>query len=219
VSRWIDVTAPLTGETPTWPGDPLLQVERVADLARGDEATVSRVAFSAHLGTHVDAPLHYLAGGADVAALPIDVLCGPCRVVSVPGSTAIDRAALEALQVPRHVPRLLLATVARRRHTTGFDTAFRGLTVDAAAWLVDRGIVLVGTDAPSIGPYENGADTHRVLLGAGVVVVENVDLRGVAPGPYDLWCLPLPLVGLEASPARVILSRQGDARDDRAGSA
>jgi arylformamidase len=165
-----DLTVPVRTGMPVYPGDPEVRLERV-----GESPAVSRLDFGVHTGTHVDAPLHFLAGAAGADQLPLDVLIGPCEVVA--GSGAAERVLIkDALEL---------------------DGA-------AAQALVDQGVRLVGVDRMSVGD----AEAHRILLGAGVVVVEGLDLSAVEPGPYELYCLPLKLVGSDGAPARTILARR-----------
>jgi arylformamidase len=206
-----DATVPLRPELPTYPGERGARLELVKALARGDKADVRELTLGIHTGTHVDAPAHFIAGGKTVEALPLEVLVGPCRVVDVEAAPHCTAAALEAA-VGRDVPERLLL---RTRNSTGpapvwaspqFETGFAAIAHDGAQWLVERGVKLVGVDYLSIEPFEAPEPlTHRILLGAGVVAIEGLDLRAVPAGAYRLHCLPIPLVGAEGAPARVLL--------------
>jgi arylformamidase len=200
-----DVTLPILPEMPVWPGDSPVTLERVASMERGDSANVSRLACSAHTGTHVDAPVHFIADGTDVASLPLDALVGPASVVAVPDANAITSQMLDQLNLPRHVSRLLFKTRNSDRPRDRFREDFVALTSDAGEWVIQHGIRLVGVDGPSVEQFGGGVLMHLALLGAGVVILEGMDLRHVPPGNYTLYCLPLKLVGSDGSPARVIL--------------
>ena len=180
---WIDVSVPLGPRTAVWPGDPPVEIERVQDLDRGDEATVTRITMSTHAGTHVDAPSHYLKGGATLDTMPLGVGLGPARVARYEGDVVALR--------PRRGERLLLRT--------GRPDAALG--IEAARIIAALPLRLVGIDTMSIGD----ADVHRVLLAAGVWIVESLDLSHAPPGRYDLVCLPLRIAGAAAAPARVAL--------------
>jgi len=206
----LDITLTLSPNLPVWPGDPPVEVARVSDLAAGDPWSLTRLGTSAHAGTHVDAPAHFLADGATVEALDLDALIGPARVVALPDIDAIDASALEALELPPSTERLLLRTANSDRRARGVPESeiladFVALAADGARWLVERGLRLVGIDGPSIAPLDDIDAPHRVLLGAGLVIVEGLDLAQAAPGDYELLCLPLKLAGADGAPARVVL--------------
>ena len=200
----IDISVPLQPGMVVWEGDPPFRIEQAASMPAGEEFNVTRLDLSTHTGTHLDAPLHFVDGGATVDSIPLETLYGPCHVVdaaSVGGQ--LDAAALGGLDLPPG-ERLLFKTrngALWERETFSWD--FTALTADGAEALVERGVRLVGIDYLSIGDF----DAHRVLLGAGVVPLEGLDLRAVEPGPYTLVCLPLKLVGVEGSPARALLVR------------
>jgi arylformamidase len=192
----IDISRPLSPATPVWPGDPPVVVEPMARVEAGDPADVSRLALGTHTGTHVDPPAHFFPGEPAVDALPLDVLMGPAVVAQFdPGP--IDGTALESTALPRGPSRLLLKT--------GGDAG--AVTPDGARWLVERGVRLVGADTLSIEPETRDYPVHRILLGAGVVIVEGLDLAPVAPGPYELVCLPLRIAAGDGAPARAVLIR------------
>ncbi len=208
-----DVTVMLREGLPTWPGEPGIRLTQDKFLARGDPSNVRSLSMGIHTGTHLDAPEHFLAGGATVEELPLDVLIGPCTVVDVPADPHVSAAALDAcFPAGRPVPERLLL---RTRNSTGpspvwahagFQEGFAAIGHDAARWLADRRVRLVGVDYLSVEPFEATEPlTHRILLGAGMILVEGLDLRAVPPGRYTLHCLPLRLQGAEGAPARVVL--------------
>jgi arylformamidase len=204
---WIDVSLPLTANLPTWPGDPPFQLRRVQSIAAGDAANVSELSCVVHTGTHVDAPLHFIDGAAAVESLPLDALMGPCTVVGAdPGQGELLPADLPRLP---DSTRILFRTPNSRRWSqpaAGFARDFAAVGEALAAELVRRGTRLVGVDYLSVEPFDSpGHPVHKTLLAAGIVVVEGLDLSAVAPGPYELCCLPLKLVGSDGSPARVLL--------------
>jgi arylformamidase len=200
----IDISVPVRPGMVTYPGDPRVVLERVRSIVGGDAYNLSRLDFGLHSGTHVDAPLHFVDGGASADALPLDVLIGPARVVDVRASSrSLGAADLDA--VPERVERVLLKTPNSELWSQdSFSDEFVSLSGDGARRLVGRGVRLVGIDYLSIGDEE----AHQVLLEAGVIAVEGLDLRGVEPGDYELICAPLKLVGAEGAPARAILIRR-----------
>ncbi len=204
-----DVTFTLSPAFPVWPGDPAVRLEQIASMEAGDEANVSALAMSVHVGTHVDAPHHFLNDGRTVENLPLEALIGPCRLVTLPETLdAVSAAALEAANIPPDTERLLLRTrnaALWRESPQRFRRDFVAITADGAEWLVARGLRLVGVDYLSVAPFTAPVPTHRILLGAGVVVLEGLNLADVPDGDYRLYCLPLKLRGADGAPARVIL--------------
>jgi len=204
-----DISLPITPDLTVWPGDPSIVLERVTSMDAGAHNNISRLALGVHTGTHVDAPFHFLNDGTTVESLRLDVLSGPARVVQIPDDVdAITAGVLENLSIPTAPPRLLFKTRNSAIWHSGkkdFDTGFVAIPADGAAWLVAHSVSLVGVDYLSVSPYKNSIPTHQTLLRAGVVIVEGVDLSSVDPGIYDLYCLPLKLVGSDGAPARAIL--------------
>ena len=204
-SRWIDVSVPLRDGMEPWPGDPALRLARLSDMERGDVCTVSTLSMSAHAGTHVDAPLHYLKHGRSVDEWPIDATVGPARVIQIRNRRIVDVDELRTHRI-RKGERLLLKTRNSARKRRGmFFKDYVSVSPAAARYLASRRLRAVGIDGPSIGPFENGAETHRILLDAGIWIVEWLDLRRIPAGRCDLMCLPLRIVGSDGAPARAIL--------------
>ena len=202
---WFDVSVPLRNGLIPWPGDPPFRLKRIFDLARGDVCTFSTLSMSAHAGTHVDAPLHYLQRGRSVDLFPLDATVGPARVITIRNPRVIDVEELRPHQI-RKGERLLLKTRNSARGKAGvFFKDYVALSPQAARYLASRRLRAVGIDGPSVGPFEKGAETHRILLGAGIWIVEWLDLRRTPAGLYDLICLPLRIVDGDGAPARAIL--------------
>ena len=205
MSKFIDVTVPLSAEVACYPGDPCFQSEAVHAIAAGASFNVSRLTMGSHTGTHVDAPYHFLPDGAAVDELSLDLLIGKARVVAVAARGAVEREHLEQLDL-RDDLRLLFRTRNSGQLRQPFQPDYVHLSPDAATFLVQVGIKLVGWDYLSIEKFESkDFATHHTLLGQGVVIVEGLDLSQVEPGEYDMICLPLRLQGGDGSPARVIL--------------
>jgi arylformamidase len=204
-----DISLTISPNLPTWPGDPGLALEQFESMDQGAHANVTRISSSVHLGTHVDAPHHFLNDGRTVEQLPLDVLTGPCYVAQLPdGIEAITAEVLDRTEITSEMKRVLFGT--RNSHLwakgeSKFQTDFVAITDDGAEWLVERGVQLVGVDYLSVAPYGDSVPTHTVLLKAGVVVVEGLNLSKVMRGFYDLYCLPLKIAGSDGAPARAIL--------------
>lgn len=201
-----DVTLPMSPAMPVWPGDSPVRLGRVRSMDRGARNNLSSLACCVHSGTHVDAPLHFIADGKDIPALPLDVLIGPARLVELPEVDEITVASLSKLDL-EGVTRVLFKTRNGRLEPDGFQKSFVAISLDAAGWLIEQGIRLVGIDYLSVERFGSDGSVHRRLLGAGVVLVEGLDLVGTPPGDYTLCCLPLKLVGSEGAPARVVLAQ------------
>lgn len=204
-----DISLTISPNLPTWPDDPPLQLERFESMEKGGHNNITKISSSVHLGTHVDAPYHFLKDGSTVEQLPLEVLTGPCYVVQLPdGVEAITADVLDRTEITPEMQRILFGT--RNSHLwargeSQFQTDFVAITQDGAEWLVERGVQLVGVDYLSVAPYGDSIPTHTILLEAGVVVVEGLDLSDVMRGFYDLYCLPLKIAGCDGAPARAIL--------------
>jgi arylformamidase len=195
----IDISVPIHSGMVTYPGDPQVLLERVESIPDGASANVSRLDMGVHTGTHVDAPLHFLEGTAGTNELSLDVLNGPCEVVE---TARLDVSAVES--VPAGTERVLFKTPNSEIWALdAFPDEYERFDGAGASALVDRGVKLVGVDFLSVGDHE----AHRIVLAAGIVPLEGLDLRGVESGTYELHCLPLRLLGSDGAPARAILIR------------
>lgn len=203
--RAIDISVAVGAGMVLWPGDPPTEVAPVARVADGDGANVSRLALGTHSGTHCDPPRHFDDAGRAADELDLDVLVGPTWVADLGHvEHSIGANDLDAAGVPAGTARLLLKTRNSRHWARGdlaFDPDFVGVSPDGARWLIERGVRLVGIDYLSIGDEE----AHRVLLDAGVIAVEGLDLRHVVSGWYELICLPLRVPAADGAPARAVL--------------
>jgi arylformamidase len=204
---WTDVSVPLRPGVPTFPGDPTYGIELAVSMADGAICNVSRLDMGAHTGTHLDAPSHFIDGAAGTESIPLDVCAGPAWVVDATGlALNIGLEELDGLGIPAGETRLLFKTPnSDLWNQPGFSESFIGLDGEAARILAERGVRLVGADYLSIAPFGNPAPTHLALLSAGVVIIEGLDLRAVRPGPVELLCLPLRLVGSDGVPARALV--------------
>jgi arylformamidase len=192
---------------PLYEGDPPVTLERVTSIAGGGICNLSKLDFGLHSGTHIDAPLHFIDGAVGVEATPLDSLIGDAYVVDATGvGNQIDAAALRSLAIPPGCERVLFKTSnSQLWERAAFSRDFVALAEDAARELVQRGVRLVGIDYLSIAPFADPAPTHIVLLKAGVVILEGLDLRRVQPGSYRLLCLPLLVEGADGASARTLL--------------
>lgn len=206
-----DVSVPLSGATPTYPGDPGIEIEQWLTLAKGDAANVSVLHFGVHSGTHVDAPAHFIAGGSKVDALPLESLIGEAEVVEVASDIRVIDAAFVAANCDRGSQRILFKTrnsAFWNNSQDGFREDYTYIHPDAAQLLVESGVKLVGIDYLSVEEFKSEKfETHHALLSRDVVILEGLDLRAVRGGLYELICLPLKIAGGsgDGAPARVIL--------------
>jgi arylformamidase len=210
VTKIIDISLPLSTRVPIWPGNAGFELQQVKRLSSGDSSNVSKLLLGTHTGTHVDAPRHFADDGRPVDELALADLVGPCLVAEVPvahGRTVISAAQIERAAGTPPAERLLLKTPnSALLGTPQFTPEYASLSVEGAQWLVDHGVRLIGIDYLSIEGFKvPGAPTHHILLNAGIVIIEGLNLAHVDPGSYELTCLPLPLVGSDGAPARVIL--------------
>lgn len=202
-----DISLTLSESIPTWSGDLSAKFERILEIEKGGVANVTAINMSAHAGTHVDAPIHFLKEGYGVEKLSLNVLIGECRVIEVNAETVIRRADLEGVDLGS-AERLLIKTKNSKQWEQGateFIEDFVGLDDSAAKYLVETGVKLVGIDYLSIAPLNDIVPTHQTLLKAEVIILEGINLTDIQPGGYTLYCLPLKIAGSDGAPARAIL--------------
>lgn len=173
-------------------GDPIPTLTRIKSIDSDSEYNLSEIEMCVHNGTHIDAPLHFLPGGADITEIPPEAFFGPCAVVEVPEGI-ITGAYIEEY-FPRNAKRILIKSGGKSY-----------LHESAASELSYMGCYLVGTDALSIEPAESDGRSHRMLMVDNVAVLENLDLTNVEPGNYFLSACPVKIGGAEASPVRALL--------------
>jgi arylformamidase len=210
VNEWLDISVPVRNGMVHWPGDPDFHIERASDQEKGDVATVSRMALGVHTGTHMDAPLHFIRHARSIDTMPLDATIGPARVIPIFDRHSIKREELVAHAIAAG-ERILFKT-ANSDHSWDsdrFDENFVFISQNGARYLAERGVRTVGVDYLSVGGFrEDGPETHEALLGAGIWIIEGLNLRDVEPGEYELVCLPLKLIAAEGSPARAVLRRK-----------
>lgn len=206
-----DVTVPIHAGMAVWPKDPGVSLPLARSLARGDGANVTRIEMGAHTGTHIDAPRHFVPDAPGIDSLDLDTIIGPCRVFDLTGIPGhIDGAALAGCNLGGVTRALFKTRNSQRwaRGETAFDPNFVAVVADGARLLVERGVKLVGVDYLSVEPYGSKEHpVHHILLGAGVVIIEGLNLSAVPAGDYQLMALPLRLRDADGSPARVVLGK------------
>jgi arylformamidase len=206
--KLIDVSVPLDLALPNYPGNTPFSLDAIKRIARGDSSNVSTLHISAHGGTHVDAPRHFFDHGAGVDALPLDLLVGRARVIELVTRRGITAENLAGLDLSADLRVLFKTSNSQRWGSAEFHPDYIGVAESGARHLVEHGVKVVGVDYLSVEEFKApGAPAHHILLGAGVIVIEGLNLRDVEPGEYDMYCLPLRLVGSDGAPARVVLRR------------
>jgi len=210
---YIDATVTLDqSTTPVYEGDAPMRFEFLKEMRRGDPLTLSAYSLGAHSGTHVDAPMHFIANGAPIDKVPLERLIGPARVIEI----ADDVQAITASELAKHdwrgAPRILFRT---RSSIRGWMTSplfhrdFAYIAPDAAQLLADANVQLVGIDYLSAEQFGAAAPrTHQILLGQGIPIVEGLLLTNARAGDYDLIVLPMKVGGHEGAPARAVLRRR-----------
>ena len=206
-SAWIDVSIPLRSGMVRWPDNPPVSIERMLDMEKGAVCNVSVMTLGAHTATHMDGPLHFIAKGRGLEHLPIEATVGPCRVIAVEDKECVRPKHLQGQGIKKG-ERILFKTRNSRRSwkTDQFDEDFIYISKEAAQVIVDLGVQTVGVDYLSVGGYrKDGVETHHVLLGAEVWIIEGLNLSKITPGRYDLLCLPLLVQNSDGAPARALL--------------
>lgn len=206
--RIYDISVGISEQIPVWPGDPPVVLDQISSLEDGDQANVSRLQAVVHVGTHIDAPRHFIQGGGAIDEIPLKSLIGRAYVVDLRKAKTIDAETLEAARIPPRTRRLLFKTTNSDWWAKGerkFQKDFVAVEPSGAEWLVKKGVRLVGVDYLSVAPFADGVRTHRILLEAGVVVLEGVNLHKVSKGRYTIYCLPMKLLGSDGAPARAVL--------------
>lgn len=206
MKKYYDISVSISPQLPVWPDTQPIEFQRTLDLDQGDIANDTTICMSVHTGTHVDASLHFVSSGRSVDELPLETLIGLATVIDVGELEVITAIFLEGLELPNNLKRILFKTKnSKLWNSSTFEPNFVALSCDAAEWLINQGIVLVGIDYLSIQRFYDGPETHIVLLQSDVVIIEGLNLRDVPTGNYELICLPIKLKGLEGAPSRVIL--------------
>jgi len=193
-----DITRDLSLETVIYPGDVR---PRFREIDNG-QYRVTEMTLGSHTGTHIDAPSHYIEGGLTVDEIPPEVLVGPARVLDCTDAGEVIGPS-NLLARLDGVKTVLLKT--RFSALREFDPGYPSLSMEAADLIIAAGTTCIGTDAPSIEGFSSDGSVHRRLLGCGVVILELLDLSGVAEGDYFMAALPMRLKGADGSPVRVLL--------------
>jgi arylformamidase len=206
---WIDISVPLRNGMVTWPGDAPFERTSTLEMAQGDQCNLSQISTTAHIGTHMDAPRHYLDGAAGIETMPIAASIGRARVIEIQDPEAIRTSELDLCHLAKG-ERVLFKTRNSGTcwKTDHFQEKYIYIQPEAAHYLAEIGIQTVGVDYLSVGGFQSGGpETHRILLQAGIWIIEGLNLEHVEPGEYELICLPLKIIGGDGAPARAVLRK------------
>jgi arylformamidase len=205
--NWIDISVPLHTGMVHWPDNPPVSIERFLDIERGDAANVSKLTMGAHTGTHMDAPIHFFSNGKGIDAMPLSATIGRARVIEIHDPESIKPTDLHPHQI-QPGERILFKTSNSSRcwQTNDFVEDFVYISHEAALYLAAQQVQTVGVDYLSVGGFsKDGVETHHALLGAGIWIIEGLNLSRVQSGVYELLCLPLKIEQSDGAPARAIL--------------
>lgn len=203
--KYYDISLNLSSETVSWVTSPPFELVERKRMSRGDRNNSSALNMSAHAGTHVDAPFHFVPDGVTIESLSLEIFIGPALVHAVDADRYITREHVEAIDLKGETRLLFKTRNSQLLHRPAYDPDFVAFSVEAAQALVARGVKLVGLDYLSVAHAEEQVPVHRAFLDHGVVLLEGVDLSEIKPGRYELICFPLRLRGLDGAPCRAVL--------------
>jgi arylformamidase len=205
--HWYDVSIPLRPEMTVWPGDPPFELAPLDRIAQGNGCNTSRLTFSTHTGTHVDAPWHFEDGGRRLHEVDTSLFFGAALLIEALEADTMRAADLGPNPLP---PRVLIKTRNAEIPVNGpFREDYVALAPDAAERLVEENVRLVGVDYLSVAPFKQpGQETHHRLLRHEVLIVEGLCLHGFSKGIYSFTVLPLPVAGADGAPCRAFIGRE-----------
>lgn len=208
-SEWIDISVTIKSGMAHWPNDPSVSIRRTKNMGAGDKDNVSFIKMGSHTGTHMDAPLHFIKNGKGLDKMPLDAAIGPARVLAIRDRHRVEAGELKTYSI-KPGERIIFKTKSSSFwKTNAFQKDFVYISQEAADYLSGAGVSVVGVDYLSVGGYhKDGAQTHKILLKAGIWVIEGLNLYGIKPGDYDLICLPLKILNSDGAPARAIIRKR-----------
>ena len=200
-----DISLKLSGETVRWVTAPPFELEERRRMSKGDPNNSSALNMSVHSGTHIDAPFHFVADGNTIDQLPLDRFIGPALVYAVEAERYITKEHVAGIRLDGATRVLFKTKNSALLRKQEYDPDFVAISVEAAQSLVELGVELVGLDYLSVAHADEQVPVHRAFLDHGVVLLEGIDLSAVAPGRYELMCLPIPLGDSDGAPCRAVL--------------
>ena len=200
-----DISLKLTGETLRWVTAPPFELEERRRMSKGDPNNSSALNMSVHSGTHIDAPFHFVADGNTIDQLPLERFIGPALVYALEAERSLTKEHVAGIRLDGATRVLFKTKNSALLRKQEYDPDFVAISVEAAQSLVELGVELVGLDYLSVAHADEQAPVHRAFLDHGVVLLEGIDLSAVAPGRYELMCLPIPLGDSDGAPCRAVL--------------
>jgi arylformamidase len=207
-NSWKDITVDIENDMVHWPGDVPVKIQRTKEIVKDGDANVTAFSMSAHTGTHIDAPLHFIKDGKDVTQIALDKLNGKTKIFQIEDEQQITLEEIKNFEI-NNGDRILFKTKNSDEDWTmqPFNEKYIYLGTDAANYLKEKGIVCIGIDYLSIAGRANGEEVHKILLGAEISIIEGLNLRNIEPGLYEMVCLPMKLKGADGAPARVAIRK------------
>ena len=203
--QYYDITLSLSAETVRWVTAPPFELAERRRMVKGDQNNSSALNMSVHSGTHIDAPFHFVDGGATIDELPLQLFIGPALVYAVDAERYITKEHVDNITLQGETRVLFKTLNSRLLHQPEYDPNFVAFSVEAAEALVEKGVRLVGLDYLSVAHADEQVPVHRAFLDHGVVLLEGIDLSAVEPGRYELMCFPMRIVGSDGAPCRAVL--------------
>jgi arylformamidase len=205
MKKIIDISWPLSGTSTTYKNKQHIIIEKKKTFSDSG-VRESALHLNTHAGTHIDAPAHFLADGETVEHVKIESIIGPCRVINLQHiSTGIERKDLDSYNIKQSEIILLQTKNSLLSPDELFNPNFTYLSESGARYLSEQKVKAIGIDYLGVERNQSDHETHKVLLSNNITIIEGLRLNNVKPGSYNLYCLPLKLIGTEAAPARAIL--------------
>lgn len=206
IKRIIDVSRRIYPGMTIWPGDPSVNLKREYSISKGDKCNFSAVSMGVHTGTHLDAPLHFIDNGIDIASLDLSGFIGYVKVFSVASKKCISSKDIEEMDINEGDIVFFKTLNSTFPENSGFNKDFVYLDTSAAELLVEKKIKTVGVDYLSVDSYHSQtAAAHKILLSNHIGIIESLILKDINEGTYFFSCLPLKFEGADGSPARAVL--------------
>jgi arylformamidase len=205
-NSWIDVSVDLCSMLPTWPGDPTLNISKFADIDKGKVCNVTQLSMSAHTGTHMDAPKHFINNGKTMSDWTLESTTGPVKVFETGDKEFITVDEIKKFDIQKG-DRIIFKTPnsSYEWFEKPFNENFVCFSNEAAEYIAQKQIMTVGVDYLSVGGMKNGKEVHNFILGAGIWIIEGLYLKDIKPGNYNLLCMPIKLKGADGAPSRAFM--------------